>query len=136
MKQINWLFLVLFSLSFFACDDDEDVVVDTTPPTITITSPAEGATFNRADVIVLRAEIRDNTGLDEVRVTVTDPNLNVQEVDDQSINDFLNDNREKDLNLNISLDANAPVGSYVLTVEAVDERENTASRNVTVSIVD
>lgn len=136
MKQINWLFLVVFSLSFFACDDDDDVVVDTTPPTINITSPGQGATFARTDVIVLRAEIRDNMGLEQVRVTVTDPNQNVRQISDQSINDFLNDNREKDLDLNISLDANAPVGTYVITVEADDERDNTASRNVTVSIID
>ncbi|WP_161887933.1 DUF4625 domain-containing protein [Pontibacter russatus] len=128
---------MLFSLSFFACDDDDDEAdLDTTDPTITITSPATGATFMPGDVVELRADIMDNMGLEEVRVNVTDPSGTTREVDDNTINDFLNDNREKDLELDITLDENAPVGDYIIVVEAIDEAENSASQSVTVSVAE
>ncbi|WP_181885130.1 DUF4625 domain-containing protein [Pontibacter diazotrophicus] len=137
MKQINRLLLVLFSLSFFACDDDDDdVVVDATPPTVLISSPAAGATFTRSDVIELRAEVRDNVGLAEVRVYITDPNITVRQLSKEGINDFLNDDREKDLDLEITLDATAPTGPYVMTVEAIDEQGNAASHYVSVFVTE
>lgn len=135
MKKINLLFLMLFSLSFFACgDEDDEVELDTVDPTITVTSPAAGATFAPGEVVELRAEIRDNMGLEEVRVRVTDPSGAEREVNGQSINDFLNDNREKDLELDITLDETSPVGAYIIRVEAMDEQENEAPQAVTVSV--
>ncbi|WP_460924641.1 DUF4625 domain-containing protein [Pontibacter brevis] len=134
MRKINWLFLMVLSFSFLACDDDDEVALDTVDPTITITSPAAGATFAAGDVVELRAEIRDNMGLEEVRVSVTDPGGVERQVNDQSINDFLNDNREKDLDVDITLDANASAGAYIIRVTAIDEQENEASQAVTVSV--
>ncbi|MFD2513270.1 DUF4625 domain-containing protein [Pontibacter locisalis] len=135
MKKLNWFFLVLFSFVAFACDDDDDVELDTTNPSITITSPAAGSTFGPGTVIPLRATVTDNIGLDEIRVNVTDPSGTTRQVDDQSINDFLNDNREKDLDVDIILDANAPAGAYSIAVVAIDEQGNQATQSVNVSVM-
>ncbi|WP_162056124.1 DUF4625 domain-containing protein [Pontibacter pamirensis] len=135
MRKINWLFLMLLSFSFLACDKDDDVALDTTDPTITILSPAAGTTYAPGDAVNLQAEIRDNMGLEEVRVSVTDPSGVERQITDQGISDFLNDNREKDLDVEIALDANAPNGAYIIRVTAIDEQENEASQAVTVSVV-
>lgn len=134
MIKYNWLFLTLLSFSFLACDKEDEVALDTTDPTITITSPAAGATFAAGDEVNLRAEVRDNMGLEEIRVSVTDPSGVERQVNDQSISDFLNDNREKDLDVEIDLDANAPAGAYIIRVMAIDEAENEASQAVTISV--
>ncbi len=130
------LLVVLFSLSFLACEDDDVVAVDATPPTVLITSPAAGATFKRSDVIELRAEVSDNVGLSEVRVYVTDPKLKVRQLNEEGMNIFLNDGREKDLDLKVILDANAPKGPYSMTVEAIDDQGNTASQYVSVFVTE
>ncbi|WP_460924158.1 DUF4625 domain-containing protein [Pontibacter brevis] len=135
MRKINWLFLMLLSFSFLACDKEDDVELDTTDPTITILAPAAGTTYAPGDVVNLQAEVRDNMGLEEVRVSVTDPSGVERQITDQGIGDFLNDNREKDLDVEIGLDANAPNGAYIIRVTAIDEQENEASQAVTVSVV-
>ncbi|MDX5421204.1 MAG: DUF4625 domain-containing protein [Hymenobacteraceae bacterium] len=134
MRKLNWLFLLLFSFTFFACDDDDDAVLDTTAPTIVITSPTNGQNFNAGDQMNVRADITDNFGLEEVRVLITPPGGTPQLVDDDSINDFLNDDREKDLDIDVDIDANATPGVYRVTVEADDDAGNTASQFVTVNV--
>ncbi|GAB3535850.1 hypothetical protein GCM10027443_25370 [Pontibacter brevis] len=126
---------MLLSFSFLACDKEDDVELDTTDPTITILAPAAGTTYAPGDVVNLQAEVRDNMGLEEVRVSVTDPSGVERQITDQGIGDFLNDNREKDLDVEIGLDANAPNGAYIIRVTAIDEQENEASQAVTVSVV-
>ncbi|MFD3002837.1 DUF4625 domain-containing protein [Pontibacter toksunensis] len=135
MRKINWLFLMLLSFSFLACEKDDDVELDTTDPTITILAPAAGTTYAPGDEVNLQAEVRDNMGLEEIKVSVTDPSGVERQITDQGVSDFLNDNKEKDLDVEIDLDANAPAGAYIIRVTAIDEQENEASQAVTVSVV-
>jgi uncharacterized membrane protein len=134
MKKLNWLFLFLFSFTLLACDDDEDVVLDTTNPTIQITSPSDGQNFVMSDQVELRANIQDDMGLEEVRLYVQAPGLDRQKIDDESISDFLNDNRNKTLEYDISIPAGSPEGSYSIIVEATDEAGNQASKSVSINI--
>ncbi|WP_299757002.1 DUF4625 domain-containing protein [uncultured Pontibacter sp.] len=127
---------MLLSFAFIACDDDDDDVdLDVTAPTITISSPSENTIYAPGDEVELRADIRDNLGLENVRVWVTNPTGTTSEVEDDDISDFLNDNREKDLDINITLPNDAPEGAYVITVEATDEQGNTAEESVTISVL-
>ncbi|PRY10194.1 uncharacterized protein DUF4625 [Pontibacter ummariensis] len=135
MKKFNWLFLFLFSFAFVACDDDDDIELDTVDPVINITNPAENAVFTAGDEFEMTADITDNMGLEEVRVFVTGPNGTRLSQFDEEISDFLNDNRNYDLDLDYTLPEDATPGAYVFTVEAEDEAGNIAEqvRNVTVN---
>ncbi|PTX20263.1 uncharacterized protein DUF4625 [Pontibacter mucosus] len=135
MKKLNWLFLLCLSFAFVACDDDdEDVDLDITAPTITISSPTENAVYAPGDEVVFRANVTDDQGLENIKVFVTNPTGNTSEIEDDDISDFLNDNRQKSLDLNISLPADAPEGAYIMTIEATDEQGNTAEESVTISV--
>lgn len=134
MKKLNWLFLFLFSFTLLACDDDEDVVLDTTNPTIQITSPTTGQNFMMNDQVKLRANIQDDMGLEEVRLYVQAPGMDRQQINDQSISDFLNDNRNKTLEYDITIPSGSPEGSYTITVEATDEAGNEASQSVSINV--
>ncbi|WP_266205531.1 DUF4625 domain-containing protein [Pontibacter kalidii] len=136
MKKLNWLFLMVLSFAFVACDDDdEDVDLDVTAPTITISSPSENTMFAPGNVVALRANVTDDQGLENIRVWVTNPTGNTSEIEDDDITDFLNDNRQKDLELDITLPADAPEGDYMITVEATDEQGNEAEESVTINVM-
>ncbi|WP_162054219.1 DUF4625 domain-containing protein [Pontibacter pamirensis] len=130
MKKFNWLFLFLFSFAFVACDDDDDVVLDTVAPNITITNPAPNTTFPAGSDFTLTADITDNEGLEEVRVYVTGPDGNRISQYDDEVRDFLNDNRNYDLEVDFTLPADAATGAYTITVEAEDEATNTTRATV------
>lgn len=130
MKKFNWLFPFLFSFAFVACDDDDDVVLDTVAPNITITNPAPNTTFPAGSEFELTADITDNEGLEEVRMFVTGPDGNRIASFDEEVRDFLNDNRNYDLDIDIELPADAATGSYTITVEAEDEAGNTTDETV------
>jgi len=135
MKKFNWLFLMLFAAVLFSCDEEDDVTLDTTAPTITITSPAANDTFSPGDEIPLRATIEDNQSLDNLKVIVTDPSGTAREVSDQNIVNFLKDKTNKDLEVNIGLEATAVAGAYVITIEATDKQNNKGSKSVTVAVI-
>ncbi|MCX2739390.1 DUF4625 domain-containing protein [Pontibacter anaerobius] len=135
MKKLNWLFLMFLSFAFVACDDDDDEVdLDVTAPTITISSPTDNAVYAAGDVVEFRANVTDNEGLENIKVWVTNPGGTTSEIEDDDINDFLNDNRQKNLELDVTLPADAPVGAYVMTVEATDEQGNNAEESVTITV--
>ncbi|NDK57422.1 DUF4625 domain-containing protein [Pontibacter fetidus] len=137
MKKLNWAFLILFSFAFVACDDDDDdVTLDTTDPVITITSPTTGATVTAGGVINLEGTVTDNEGLEEITVSMTDPDGTTTELSDKSIRDFLNDDREADFDIDINVDANAAAGDWMVTVTAVDDAGNEASESVTVTLTE
>ncbi len=108
--------------------------LDTTAPVVQIMSPTANATFAPGDQIQLRAEVTDNIGLEMIRVLVTDASGTERVVDDEDVRDFLNDNREADLDFMINLDQNAQPGAYQITVEATDEQGNTGERTVNVNV--
>ncbi|OKL41569.1 DUF4625 domain-containing protein [Pontibacter flavimaris] len=135
MNKLNWLFLMFLSFAFVACDDDdEEVDLDVTAPTITISSPTANAVFAPGDVMEFRANVTDDQGLENIKVWVTNPSGTTSEIENDDISDFLNDNKQKDLNVDITLPAEAPEGAYVITVEATDEQGNNAEESVTVSV--
>ncbi|RDV14476.1 DUF4625 domain-containing protein [Pontibacter diazotrophicus] len=130
MKKFNWLFLFLFSFAFVACDDDDDVVLDTVAPNIVITNPAPNTTFPAGSEFTLTADVTDNEGLEEVRVYVTGPNGNRIAQYDDEVRDFLNNNRNYDLEVDFTLPAELETGAYTITVEAED-----LAGNITVETV-
>ena len=137
MKKLNWAFLLLFSFAFVACDDDDDdVTLDTTDPVITITSPTTGATVTAGGVINLEGNVTDNEGLEEITVSMTDPAGTTTELTDKTVRDFLNDDREADFDIDINVDANAAAGDWIVTVNAVDDAGNEASKSVTVTLTE
>lgn len=137
MKKLNWAFLILFSFAFIACDDDdEDVTLDTTDPVITITSPTDGATVTAGGEINLEGSVTDNEGLEEITVSMTDPDGMTTELTDETIRDFLNDDRKADFDIDITVDANAAPGEWLITVTALDDADNEASESVSVILAE
>lgn len=137
MKKLNWAFLILFSFAFIACDDDDDdVTLDTTDPVITITSPTDGATVAPGGEINLEGNVRDNEGLEEITVSMTSPDGTTTELSDETIRDFLNDDREADFDIDITVDANAAPGDWMVTVTAMDDAGNEASKSVMVTLTE
>lgn len=134
MKKFNWLFLFLFSFAFVACDNDDDVVLDTVAPNIAITSPAPNTTFPAGSEFELRADITDNEGLEEVRVFVTGPDGNRIAQFDDEVRDFLNNNRNYNLDVDFTLPADVATGAYTITVEADDEAGNSTVETVMIMV--
>lgn len=130
MKKFNWLFLFLFSFAFVACDDDDDVVLDTVAPNIVITNPAPNTTFPAGSEFELTADVTDNEGLEEVRMFVTGPDGARIASFDEEVRDFLNNNRNYNLNVNIELPLDVATGAYTITVEAEDEAGNITAETV------
>ncbi len=123
------------AFAIFACDDEASTI-DTQDPTISISSPTSNQEFNNDGVVPVRATVKDNLGLDEVTIWVTPPGGQAQQVFTESVSDFLNDNREAEIDedIDLSLGGAPAAGSYVITVRAIDERENMAEQSVTVMI--
>ncbi|MER2998445.1 DUF4625 domain-containing protein [Pontibacter populi] len=137
MKKLNWAFLILFSFAFVACDDDDDdVTLDTTDPVITITSPTDGATVTAGGVINLEGSVTDNEGLEEITISMTDPDGTETELSDETIRDFLNDDREADFDIDITVDANAAPGDWMVNVTAMDDAGNEATKSVMVTLTE
>ena len=138
MKKLNWMFLLLFSVAFVACDDDDDeVTLDTTDPVITITSPSSGSTATAGGTINLEGSVTDNMGLDEIRISITDPVSGTPtELSDKTIRDFLNDDKQAEFDLDINLESETPLGEYTVTVIAVDDAGNEASKSVMVTVTE
>lgn len=137
MKKLNWLFLLFLSFAFVSCDDDdEEIDLDVTAPTITISSPTENAVYKPGDMVELKANVTDDQGLENIRVWVTTPAGTTSEIEDDDISDFLNDNRQKDLDLEITLPSEGEnlEGAYVMTIEATDEQGNNSEESVTISV--
>lgn len=127
MKKINWLLFTFFALTVFACKDDEDPVeLDSTAPSITITSPTEGQTFNPGGVVPLQARVEDNDALQEVVITVTGPG-GASNTFTRGTSDFTDNGRVDELDLPIQLPADAAPGTYTLTIDASDAQGNDAN---------
>lgn len=137
MKKLNYLFLMFLSLTFIACEDDTDAVLDNEDPTITIVSPTSQFEYYPDEEVLVDATVRDNLGLESVAISVTPPGGVAQVVHTEDVSDFLNDNTEADIEEVISLGtATPPAGSYIITVTATDERGNVAEQSVTINILE
>lgn len=134
MKKFNWLIFTFLAFAIFACDDD-DAVLDTEAPTIVVSSPTSGSEFNNDQAVPVRATVNDNLGLDEVSVWVTPPGGQAQQVFTEPVSDFLNDDRKAEIDETINLGTGtvAP-GTYVITVQATDDRGNQSQETVSVTV--
>jgi len=138
MKKFNWLFLFLFAFAFVACDDDDEVdPVDVTDPMISITSPVEGTELTAGTTMInVVGTVTDDMGLDEITISATDPSGTPIALDEDTISDFLNDDRSADIDFDIELDADAAPGTYTIMVMAVDDAGNEAEVTRTVTMME
>lgn len=60
--------LLLSSISFFSCGDDNDN--DTTGPAITLNKPTDESSFSRGDVIALEFDLEDESGINQYKVDI------------------------------------------------------------------
>lgn len=140
MKKSRYLFLAVFLFIFAACEDDSsEVVLDNTPPTISITLPTAGLEFYPTEPIPVQARVEDNTELDQVTIIVTGPNnLNntfVRKDGTSGVN--FEEDRIDNVNITIPVPANAAAGEYTITVSAVDAQGNEAvPRSITVMVLE
>ena len=67
MKKLYPLLSVLF-LIYWGCEEEQPEEVDTTPPTVTITSPQDGSTVS--DSVIITCMSSDNEGVEKVELWV------------------------------------------------------------------
>jgi len=114
------LFLIL-SLGMVSCGKDEEPV-DSTPPVITITAPAEGSVLIKGNTYPIVGTVTDNEEL--------------VEIDGGSFKITTFDSKTSHVLTNISLpiDANAPSGGATFTVSATDKAGNKSTKAVNFTI--
>lgn len=121
MKKINWMFLTLFAFVFAACGDDDEVL-DTTAPTISIATPTEGAEYLPGEEVPVSFVVTDDMGLETVSLAVNGTN-----VQSWGVSDFLNDDTNFSRDYDLLLAENTAPGTYTITIDATDNAGNTAT---------
>jgi hypothetical protein len=106
--------LVFLAMGVVACSSDEDKSVrvepESTPPTLNVTTPADGATLNHSDAVVLEATVEDNEDLpNEVAL--------IWESDIDGV--FSTDGADSTGGVTVSIDS-LSAGDHVVTVTATD----------------
>ena len=114
------LFLIL-SLGMVSCSKDEEPV-DSTPPVITITAPAEGSVLIKGNTYPIVGTVTDNEEL--------------AEIDAGSIKITTFDSKTSHVlaNFNLPIDSNAPSGGATFTVTATDKAGNKSTKTVNFTI--
>jgi Leucine-rich repeat (LRR) protein len=69
MKKLYPLLSVLF-LIYWGCEEEQEEVVDTTPPTVSISSHSSGQTVN--EIITITVTTQDNEGISKVEFFIDD----------------------------------------------------------------
>ena len=116
MKKLYPLLSVLF-LIYWGCE--EEVVVDTTPPIVTITSPQDGSTVS--DSITITCMSSDNEGVEKVELWVNGVSTGVTD-----------DTEPYSLEWNTTTYED---GSYVITIRSYDTSGNTTDSDPMTLIV-
>lgn len=110
-----------------SCGKDKDTV----PPRVTISSPANGASYNIYDLISVKAEVSDESDIDFISIRLVDGNLQPV-MPPETIKP---DGREYSVNHTYELyDIHVETGTYYLRVRASDgsnEMEDYAKVNIT-----
>lgn len=119
MKHFRFTFLLVLTAGFLFTSCGKE---DTAGPVITITSPAEGAVLERGKNYPLQGMVTDDTGL----AKITLGNLNITTFDSATKHTLAN--------INVTIGANDPVGTSIITVSAEDTAGNVTTKNVTVKI--
>ena len=114
------LLLVLLPISLFVFSCEEEVEEDTTPPTVTITSPQTNSTVY--EIVTITCISSDNEGVDRVELWVN------------GVSTDISDNSEP-----YSFDWNSTLidnGNYTITIRSYDTSENTTDSEPIVLTVD
>lgn len=112
--------LPILLIGFWGCEEPKEVVVDTTPPTITITSPQGGSTVY--EIVIITCTSSDNEGVAKVELWVN------------GLNTGLIDNTEP-----YSFEWNTTIledGNYTIVIRSYDLNENIADTEPIVVSVD
>jgi hypothetical protein len=70
LKKLSLYALLATSLVMASCDDDDDVTVDTTAPTVSVSGPVAGAAVMPGDMITVAGTVTDNDGLKQVNIAM------------------------------------------------------------------
>lgn len=115
MKSMKLLSIVaLLAFTALSCSKDED----TTPPVITITSPAEGAILQKGHTYPVAGTVTDDTELKEINAGGV------------IITTFDSATKHVLANINLPIDANAAPGNYSSTFTATDKAGNKQTKVV------
>lgn len=119
MKTFKFFgFITLMALTAFSCSKDED----TTPPVITITSPAEGAILVKGQTYPVTGIITDDTELKEINAGGV------------IITTFDSATKHVLANITLPIAANAAPGNYNSTFTATDKAGNKQTKVVNYTV--
>jgi len=119
MKKLYPLLSVLF-LIYWGCEEEQPEEVDTTPPSVTVTSPQNGSTVY--EIITITCNSSDNEGVEKVELWVN------------GVTTGLTDNSEPySFEWNTTLVDN---GNYTITVRSYDTNDNITDSESIVLTVD
>lgn len=125
MKNLFYLLLLVLPLGFTACgDDDPDGGSDTTNPTVSITSPADGTTVAQGETFTAIVDASDDRELTDVIISIGDW-FDETYAANSTAGNFTAD---------IEVPADQASGDYDLTATATDAAGNTATATVTVTV--
>lgn len=116
MKKLGLILLTVIAIIYFGCEQLTES--DTTPPDISITSPANGATVS--DTVTIKTLVADNEGVKSVEFYV----------DDELIATINNEPFQTDWDTKT-----VDNGNHNLLCKAIDESDNEAlSASITVTV--
>ena len=112
--------LIFIGLAFWSCEEEQSEELDTTPPTVAITSPQDGSTVY--EIVTLTCTSSDNEGVEKVELWVN------------GVTTGLTDNSEP-----YSFDWNTTLidnGNYTITIRSYDTSDNTTDSEPFVLTID
>ncbi len=133
LKRILFLMLAFSVVTFWSCEDDE---ADNVAPSLTLTSPTDGQTFNAGTTIPVDGTLFDDVKLADWRVTI-EPNFS-----DLPKEGFFYTYEDNDASgtaysaeKNIDIPATTGAGPHTLKIFAVDDAVNSSDTTmVTINI--
>ncbi|SFG88527.1 hypothetical protein [Pontibacter chinhatensis] len=136
MKNFYLVSLLLLSITFMSCDDDDESnsiqPTDTEQPELNITTTLGIDTFLIIESIELKIKVEDNMGIKDTRVYLADPEGTRSMVLERTEPYLRNAFRE--LDVSIPLGKDSPTGTYTVMVEAVDQAQNMVKDSTTVTV--
>jgi uncharacterized membrane protein len=106
---------------------------DTNAPTITVNSPEAGSSYLHGEVVSLNAIVEDDRKLAKIRVTIMLENS--VSMYDNTITEFDSDTRHQVLDT-LTIPADAPIGTYYVTITATDAAGNTSEEVLTFQLIE
>lgn len=106
---------------------------DAEAPTITVTSPEEGATFQAGSDMIISAEVAENMNLNNVNVMVQSGNETA--IYDSTTTEFA-DGTMHQVQDTVTIPRDAAIGTYTLTITATDLAGNEVEETRTIQITE